>query len=113
MDNKKQIGGEHYSKHNIQPWDIIDEYDLNYYEGNVLKYLLREKGDRTEDLKKAAHYLEKEIDRVNDDSCYIIRARPDWENVMSGSTAEIAMKEWTVTLAAYTEECRSDKYGVI
>jgi len=32
--------------------DIIDEYDLNYYEGNILKYLLRTKDNRIEDLKK-------------------------------------------------------------
>lgn len=58
---KKQVGGEHYKKHAIQPWDVIDEYNLNYYEGNALKYLLRHKANRIEDLKKAVHYLEKEI----------------------------------------------------
>ena len=57
----KQVGGTHYNKHTIQPWDIIDEYDLNYYEGNIIKYVLRSKGKRLEDLKKAQHYLEKEI----------------------------------------------------
>lgn len=55
----KQIGGSHYTEHKIQPWDIIDEYHLNFYEGNVLKYLLRNKGNRKEDIKKAIHYLEK------------------------------------------------------
>ena len=55
----KQIGGRHYTEHKIQPWDIIDEYHLNFYEGNVLKYLLRNKGNREEDIKKAIHYLEK------------------------------------------------------
>jgi len=58
----KQIGGDHYVKHKIQPWDIIDEYELNYYEGNALKYLLRRKENRVEDLRKAIHYLEKEIE---------------------------------------------------
>lgn len=58
---KKQIGGEHYKKHKFQSWDIIDEYGLNFYEGNALKYLLREKGNRREDLEKAIHYLEKEL----------------------------------------------------
>ena len=57
----KQIGGAHYKEKKIQPWDIIDVYKLNYYEGNTLKYLLREKGDRVEDLEKAIHYLEKEV----------------------------------------------------
>jgi len=61
-----QVGGNHYVKHDIQPWDIIDEYELSFYEGNILKYLLRQKGDRVEDLKKAQHYLDKLIqDEVN------------------------------------------------
>ena len=60
----KQVGGDHYAKHKIQPWHIIDEYDLNYYEGNVLKYLLRSKSNRVEDLHKAVHYLEKEIENL-------------------------------------------------
>ena len=59
--NNKQVGGDHYKKNKIQPWDIIDEYNLNFYEGNVLKYLLRSKGSREEDLQKAIHYLEKEV----------------------------------------------------
>jgi len=58
MENK-QIGGTHYNQHKIQPWDIIDEYKLSFYEGNALKYLLRNKGKRKEDLQKAIHYLEK------------------------------------------------------
>jgi len=57
----RQVGGDHYQRR-IQPWDVIDEYGLDYYEGNAIKYILRWKGDRVEDLKKAIHYLEKEIE---------------------------------------------------
>jgi len=57
----RQVGGDHYQRR-IQPWDIVDEYGLDYYEGNAIKYILRWKGDRAEDLKKAIHYLEKEIE---------------------------------------------------
>ena len=62
--DRKQVGGTHYNKHKIQPWDIVDEYDLDYWLGNVLKYLLRDKCDRLEDLKKAQHYLEEKIKRM-------------------------------------------------
>lgn len=58
----QQVGGDHYMKHKIQPWDIIDVYGLNFYEGNAIKYLLRRKGDRVEDLKKSRHYIEKLIE---------------------------------------------------
>ena len=60
--SEHQVGGDHYRKHAIQLWDIIDEYGLSYYAGNALKYLLRDKGNRLEDLKKARHYLDKLIE---------------------------------------------------
>lgn len=59
-----QVGGDHYVKHKIQPWDIVLEYGLNFFLGNCLKYLLRDKGDQVEDLKKAKHYLEKQIEML-------------------------------------------------
>jgi len=63
-DRKKQIGGNHYCKHSIQPFDIIDEYKLNYYEGNALKYLLRHSDKNgKEDLLKCKHYIDEIINR--------------------------------------------------
>jgi len=59
----RQVGGEHYQR-KLQPWDIIDEYGLDFYEGNAIKYILRWKGNRAEDLKKAIHYLEKELELI-------------------------------------------------
>jgi hypothetical protein len=48
-----QIGGDHYQR-DIQPWDIIDCYNLTFYEGNVIKYVLRHREKNgIEDLKKA------------------------------------------------------------
>ena len=61
----KQVGGDHYKKHLTQPWDIIDDYNLNFYEGNVLKYLLRTKNNRKEDIQKAIHYLEKILEDLS------------------------------------------------
>ena len=60
---KMNIGESDYSKHEIQPWDIIEEYGLDFWEGNALKYLLRKKNSRKEDLQKAIHYLEKCVER--------------------------------------------------
>ena len=59
-----QVGGDHYRKFKIQPWDVIDEYGLGFYAGSVLKYLLRagRKGAILEDLKKCRHYLDKLIE---------------------------------------------------
>lgn len=58
-----QIGGSHYLKA-VQVWDIIDCYRLDFYEGSVLKYLLRwREKNGLEDLRKARHYLDKIIER--------------------------------------------------
>lgn len=61
---ESQVGGNHYRKFKIQPWDVIDEYRLTFYAGNALKYLLRagHKGVALEDLKKARHYLDRMIE---------------------------------------------------
>lgn len=58
---KQQVGGDHYLKNTIQPWDIIDSYQLCFYSGNAIKYILRDKSNRKEDLLKAIHYLEKMV----------------------------------------------------
>ena len=63
----KQIGGTHYNRHKIQPWNVIDEYGLDFYRGNAIKYLLRNKMDTYEDIEKAIHYLEKWLE-VNKES---------------------------------------------
>ena len=61
-----QVGGQHYKKHSIQPWHIIDEYNLDFYLGNTIKYVLREKGDKVEDLEKAIHYLQRKIELLKE-----------------------------------------------
>ncbi len=61
--NKRMEGGTHYTKHTVQVWDIVEMYGLDFFEGNVLKYLLRDKDNRMEDLRKCKHYLEKLIER--------------------------------------------------
>ena len=64
---EKQIGGRHYKKHSIQPWHIIDEYELDFYLGNAIKYILRNKNDmQVEDLEKAIHYLERKIELLKE-----------------------------------------------
>ena len=60
--SSRQIGGDHYRKHRIQPWDIWEAYGLDAFTGAILKYLLRDKGNRLEDLKKPRHTLDKLIE---------------------------------------------------
>jgi len=63
----KQIAGSHYRISPMQPWDIIKAWELNFWQGNVIKYVLRApyKG-RKEDFEKAKHYLEYLIENYDD-----------------------------------------------
>lgn len=59
-----QVGGDHYRKFKIQPWDIWAEYGLDAFTATVVKYLLRagHKGSKLEDLRKARHTLDRLIE---------------------------------------------------
>jgi hypothetical protein len=56
----KQVGGEHYRSCKIQPVEYIYANNLDYFEGNVIKYITRHrmKGDGAADIKKVIHYAE-------------------------------------------------------
>lgn len=58
-----QVGGSHYQRA-IQIWDIVQVWELDYFRGSALKYLLRagSKGPALEDFKKARHVLDKLIE---------------------------------------------------
>lgn len=58
--NDVQIGGSHYNKRAIQPWDYIIANNIGYLEGTAIKYITRwkDKGG-IQDIKKAIHFLEK------------------------------------------------------
>ena len=41
--NEMQVGGDHYKRQKIQPWDFIHANDLGFLAGNVVKYVSRYK----------------------------------------------------------------------
>lgn len=57
----------HYNMGKIEVIDIIESWGLNFSLGNAIKYILRSpfKGSTLEDLKKAAWYINREIERLN------------------------------------------------
>jgi|TARA_R110002012_G_scaffold194628_1_gene362382 hypothetical protein len=60
----RQEGGDHY-KLKIQPFDFIMENKLNFFQGNIIKYVVRYlKKDQIKDLNKIIHYCQLEIDRL-------------------------------------------------
>lgn len=57
---------KYYTRGQIEVWDFIRDQDLNYHLGCALKYICRAgyKDSKVEDLKKAIHYLENELNHV-------------------------------------------------
>ena len=56
----------HYTRGKIEVIDFIEDQQLPYHLGNVVKYIARAgyKGDKLEDLKKARWYLDRYINEV-------------------------------------------------
>ena len=56
----------HYTRGKIEVIDFIEDQQLPYHLGNVIKYIARagHKGDKLEDLKKARWYLDRYIKEV-------------------------------------------------
>ena len=60
---EREVGGDHYVSQKIQPIEYIIANNLNFCEGNVIKYISRYKNKGgLQDLMKAKHYLEMLIE---------------------------------------------------
>ena len=59
----------HYTDGNIEVMDFIEDKQLNFARGNVIKYVSRagkkDPNKELEDLKKAMWYLNREIERLS------------------------------------------------
>ena len=57
------IGDSDYSKHKIQPWDIWLEYDLNPWDADIIKRVLRTKESQSRiiEYEKIIHVCQERI----------------------------------------------------
>lgn len=60
------IGKSNYSDHLIQPWSIILDWGLNYWDGDIIKRVLRTKSgeSRMLDYQKIIHICEERIRQI-------------------------------------------------
>lgn len=69
------VGNSNYSKHKIQPWDIWREYNLNPWDADIVKRVLRTKEEsgkskedaRIMDYEKIIHICKERIRQINED----------------------------------------------
>lgn len=66
--NDKQVGGTHYKAGDVEHWDMVVHFKLDYFQGQITKYVMRwrEKGG-VKDLEKAQHVLEKYLEVARDE----------------------------------------------
>lgn len=61
--NSRQVGGNHYKTGGEEHWDRVHRLDLDYFQGQITKYVERwKKKNGVQDLKKAQHFLQKYIE---------------------------------------------------
>ena len=53
----------YYQRGQIEVWDFVQDQGLSFHLGNAIKYICRagHKDSYEQDLKKAIHYLENEL----------------------------------------------------
>ena len=59
----------HYNQCKIEVIDAIEDWNLNFCEGNVVKYVARSRHKREtlQDLKKAQWYLNRLVEGMNNE----------------------------------------------
>lgn len=68
--NARQEGGVHYGLRQLQHWDVVVMFDLDYFQGQISKYVFRWRDkqptleQKIVELKKARHFLDKYIEEV-------------------------------------------------
>jgi hypothetical protein len=72
------VGESDYSDHKIQPWDIWLEYDLNPWDADIIKRVLRAKpGERRLDYEKIKHICDERIRQIDEETKYVGMAREE------------------------------------
>ena len=66
MADSNLTGPTYYRRGAIQTWDFIRDQGLSFHLGNAIKYIVRAgyKDSKVDDLKKAIHYLQNELENT-------------------------------------------------
>lgn len=84
------VGKSDYAKHKIQPWDIILEYGLNYWDGDIVKRVLRtKKGEsRRLDYEKIIHICKERIRQIDAEDITYVEEDVDGTTVFCPSESD-------------------------
>ena len=95
--NDRQVGGSHYKNGGEEHWDRVDRLGLDYFQGQITKYVERWKlKNGIQDLEKASHFLDKYI---------------ELQKAKLESEKESARCKWCVTPSKCVSQCQYYQKG--
>ena len=101
------VGKSDYSKHAIQPWDIWKEYNLNPWDADIVKRVLRSKEgeSRTLDYEKIIHICKYRISELSKETKVVAPAEAEKpvEDEESDDTTVFCLDETMRPPMLYTE----------
>lgn len=101
------VGKSDYSKHAIQPWDIWKEYNLNPWDADIVKRVLRTKEgeDRKLDYEKIIHICKYRIAELSKETKVVAPAEAEKpvEDEESDDTTVFCLDETMKPAMLYTE----------
>lgn len=101
------VGKSDYAKHAIQPWDIWKEYNLNPWDADIVKRVLRSKeGEaRTLDYEKIIHICKYRISELSKETKVVAQAEAEKpvEDEESDDTTVFCLDETMKPAMFYTE----------
>lgn len=64
------VGASDYSKHTIQPWSIWIDYNLNAFDADIIKRVLRTKDGepRSKDYEKIIHICKERLRQLENEN---------------------------------------------
>ncbi len=61
--NDTQVGGQHYKQLAVEHWDIVALLNLDYFQGQITKYVIRWRDKNgIQDLEKVVHFAQKYVE---------------------------------------------------
>lgn len=98
------VGKSDYAKHAIQPWDIWKEYNLNPWDADIVKRVLRNKeGEaRTLDYEKIIHICKYRIAELSKET-EVVKAEKPVEDEENDDTTVLCLDETMRPATFYTE----------
>lgn len=105
------VGNSDYSKHKIQPWDIWREYNLNPWDADIVKRVLRIKEEpgkskedaRIMDYEKIIHICRERIRQIEEDK----QAQKPAYEAKEWSIGTISVPKPTVTYSLNEKEAEA------